>query len=367
HVEGEGYLRLMNEGRQVFTKSCTLVVSGGRLQAADGPALLPTIPVPGEPQSITVGLDGTVTGLYVTGKRSLGRLILADFPADVRPVASGNYYLCYGKPDLGNPGEGNYGVVQMDKKPDETVTIKAPSTAKISPVPLTPTPNAVELTLKTTSTIDSESVTLGDVVDGLSPDLASLDLGVTPPVGIERHVSRQQITDRLRRAGYKQDQVRFGGAAQTTVSRAGQQVNHEDFVQAACTKAKEELNAEAIATGPSAPSMTVPKGKVELIPESSQVSGSTDRVTIAVYVDGKRFNSRVISCRVNAAVQAPNQKVSTGQQVDVVLKKGGLTVQTKGVVRRFDQASGQVTVEVEPSKAQVTGKLNAKGEVEVTA
>lgn len=348
-VDGEGYIRLMAEGRHVFTKKCSLVVTGGHLAAADGPALLPTIPVPGDPTSLKVGLDGTVTASYPTGERTLGRIVLADFPADVRPVQAGNYYVCYGKPDLGNPGEGTYGIVRTEGAKTETSVVTAPKSAVVS------------MTVKPSAVVDGDALTLGDVVDGLTADLASLDLGTVPPVGVSRSVSRVQIGERLKRAGYKNDQIQFAGAVTATVSRAGQPVSDQQFVEAALTRAKQELSTEVTPTS-SAPTMTVPKGKVELVVEGSQVSGQTSKVTVAVYVNGQRFNSRVVGFR---GTTRPTANVSVGQPVDVVVKKGALSIQTKGTVRRIDR--NQVTVEVEPSKAQVVGTVNALGQIEVSA
>ncbi|MFX7804550.1 hypothetical protein ABTK17_20050, partial [Acinetobacter baumannii] len=84
---------------------------------------------------------------------------------------------------------------------------------------------------------------------------------------------------------YRNDQVQFAGAASTTVSRAGQPVNDLQFVEAGQVRAKQELGTEVVPTS-TAPAMTVPKGKVELVVESSQASGQTTKVTVAVYVNG---------------------------------------------------------------------------------
>jgi hypothetical protein len=348
-VDGEGYIRLMAEGRHVFTKKCSLVVTGGRLAAADGPALLPTIPVPGDPTSMKIGLDGTVTASYPTGERTLGRIVLGDFPADVRPVRAGNYYVCYGKPDLGNPGEGTFGILRTEGAKTEASVVTAPKTAILT------------ITVKPTADVDADQLTLGDVVEGLSAEVAELDLGTVPPIGVSRTVSRVQIGDRLKRAGYKNQQIQFSGAVTATVSRTGQSVSDQQFVEAAQIKAKQELGAEVVPTT-SAPTMAVPKGKVELVVEGSQASGLTSKVTVAVYVNGQRFNSRVVGFRGTAKSAVT---LTVGQSVDVLVKKGSLSVQTKGTVKRVDK--NQVTVEVEPSKAQVVGTVNALGQVEVSA
>jgi hypothetical protein len=362
-VEGEGYLRLMHEGRHVFTKACTLVVTGGRLTASDGPSVLPTIGVPGSPTDLKVSLDGTVTGVYDAGSRTLGRLVLADFPADVRPVPAGAYYLCYGKPNLGNPGEGDYGVVQTEK--GQTESLSAPARAKTGalpalPQPLPPSRTPVAFEMRASVEVDGDAVALGDLAEGLEPAVAALDLGQAPPVGVERRIGRQQVTDRLKRAGYKAEQVVFSGASQVAVTRLGQTVAQAQFVSAACAHARQELKAEAVGYGPQLPAMHVPKGRVELVPESSQVSGTTSKVTVGVYVDGRRFNSRVVSCRVGS-----DPRLALGGTVTVILRKGALTVQTTGTVKKHDPATGLVTVEAEPTKALLTGKLNSQGEVEV--
>lgn len=346
-VDGEGYIRLMAEGRHVFAKQCSLVVKGGRLAASDGPALMPTIPVPGDPTGLKIGLDGTVTAFYPTGDRTLGRIVLGDFPADVRPVKAGNYFVCYGKPDLGNPGEGTFGVVRTEGAKSETVAVHA--LAKVG---------AVTVNLPENLALDSEQLTLGDLATGLPDVIAKLDLGAVPPVGVTRTISRVQISDRLKRVGYA---AQFSGSVNTVVTRAGQTVTHNQFVAAALGKARQDLSAEPTPTT-SGPSMVVPKGTLDLVVEAAQISGQTEKVTVAVYVGGQRFNSRVVGFRASAPVA---RALTTGQVVDVIVKKGALSVQTKGTVRRVDK--GQVTVEVEPSKAQVVGIVNALGQVEVSA
>jgi len=79
-------------------------------------------------------------------------------------------------------------------------------------------------------------------------------------------------------------------------------------------------------------------------------------------VDGRRFNSRVVGCRVGTVA-----RLVVGTQLDVVLRKGNISVTTRGVVKKHDPETGLVTVEVEPNRAILTGKLNSTGQLEVQA
>src|SRR5690349_21408730 len=78
-VDGEGYLRFVNQGRVVYASTATLGVVGGQLSHANGSPLLPAVRIPGTTSSLEISLEGEVLATTTTGKSTVGRLVLAVF------------------------------------------------------------------------------------------------------------------------------------------------------------------------------------------------------------------------------------------------------------------------------------------------
>ena len=352
-VDGEGYIRFVRSGKHVFGKSCRLVQKLGRLAADDGPDILPIIRVPGKPTDISVDLNGTVKASYGGATKTLGRIVLGDFSDDVRPVKSGRYFVCYGEPTLGNPGEGNFGIIRTTAEvSSETATLPDARTAVPS--------DAVAPVIKATAAVTGDVITLGDVADGAGK-AGAIVLGDAPAIGITRSIPRDLIEARLHHNGF--DGVALSGAPSSVVRRASQEVPHHSFTDVAIAKLK-EAGLEAVLTNADLKPMPVPQGKLELLPEGVMQSGSSITVTVAAYVDGKRFNSRNISATSTIA-RIP--RLNIGAIVTIRIKKGLVAIETRGKVLRVDTINAQITVEVELTRAQLTGKVATDGTVEVSA
>src|SRR5690606_15579110 len=101
----------MTDGSMAYTRDGELQVENqGQLVNASGYAVQPSITIPVDAQSITIGADGTVSvrlpGQSTTSQ--VGNLQLVDFinPAGLQPVGS-NLYLessASGTPQTGTPG-----------------------------------------------------------------------------------------------------------------------------------------------------------------------------------------------------------------------------------------------------------------------
>lgn len=355
-VDGEGYFRFLRGQQQVYSKAATLVVTNGKLCAADGPTVLPTLRVSGNPSGIAVSLDGTVTVSYGDDRKKIGRLALVQFTDDIRPVQSGDYWLCYGSPAIGNPGEGDYGLIRMEVS--ETITNPQRARTPKAPAPVVDS-GGFEIELPEMVTIDSNQIRFEHL--GIqNPRLVDLELGDTPAIGVTRVISRSAIEARLKLAGI--EEYRLSGAAQVKVKRRGQTISHQDFVKTAMAGigAAGETWTER---GPESPAMEAPSGSLELAVENVRPSGITRQVTVAVYVDGKRFNSRNVL--LVSGPPAATRTVTPGTIVTVRVKRGNVVIETKGKVLKSD--SSGVTVAVEPSKAQLTGQLIKDGVVQVEA
>lgn len=352
-VDGEGHLRFVQDGKTVYTREATLVVNQGKLAAAEGPVVLPTITVPATTKSLRVDLDGTV--LNDTGK-ALGRLVLALFPADAPFTGTGKFKSTLKKPRLLSPGDETAGV------------IRATASSQLTAAQTFVREGGIEIVIRDLSELESASFTLGDIAtinasDATKAKLSAIVLSQTPPFGVDRVLDRTLITAKLRNAGYDPAKLVIIGSSQARVRRKGQLVSHEDFVAQAIAAASSKFGGSATpeVKSPVAP-LSVPPGQVELVAERVTKSGSVVSVVIAAFVDGKRINSRTVSL-VNASADL---LVKPGDNVKVRVRSGGISIETTGRVKAVDPVEGTVTVTL-ATGATKTGIPGSDGFIEVIA
>ncbi|MDV3238280.1 MAG: flagellar basal-body rod protein FlgG [Gammaproteobacteria bacterium] len=118
-VQGRGYLQvLLPDGTLAYTRDGAFQIdSTGQLVTASGNLVQPSITIPENAQSVTIGSDGVVS-VQVQGQSSptqVGTLQLADFinPTGLQPIGQ-NLYLetaSSGSPSTGNPGLNGLGTV----------------------------------------------------------------------------------------------------------------------------------------------------------------------------------------------------------------------------------------------------------------
>ncbi len=400
-VDGDGYLRFAREGRAVYAKEAKLVVANGVLASQAGPTVLPSVPVQGSPSAVEVDLEGRVYGVYSGSRRALGRLVLALFAHDEQPVERDGFMVSAGRPRLGNPGEGLNGVVRLQgAEPPvrvvERATAPAPKATppagiapKVAPV-VSPEPRpaanasngstataplpteaflrkgGVQIVLNEGAEVDGSTYTLGEIATvyakaDLASKLTGIDIGSTPPLGVEARVDRVRIKARLKQAGINSDEYVIVGAPSGKVKRRGQRVTQEAFQQQAIAAAQAKLGPSASLVGTTpGPDMTVPMGDLSLVAESTSVSGTQVSVVVAAFVDGKRINSRTIKL----SNQSPIATVKMGATVKVRASLNGATVETTGRVKSVDPSSNQVVVVTE-NGATLIGTPASGGIVEV--
>jgi flagellar basal-body rod protein FlgG len=118
-IDGKGFLQvLMPDGSMAYTRDGELQVDNqGQLVNSSGYAIQPSISIPVEAQSITIGTDGSVSVRLpnATATTQVGNLQLVDFinPAGLQPVGA-NLYIesnASGSPQSGTPGTNGMGTV----------------------------------------------------------------------------------------------------------------------------------------------------------------------------------------------------------------------------------------------------------------
>ncbi|MBS1713403.1 MAG: hypothetical protein JST30_03615 [Armatimonadetes bacterium] len=371
-VDGPGYLRFTRDGRTLYAKAADLTVVEGRLGEKGGAKTVPALEIAAGVRRIDVALDGTVT----TDGRTVGRLVLAVFSAV--PTAEDGLFSSAVRPTLADPGEGDTGVVRSGNGPKvapiaspgpvPTVKPDIMAGAARTTSPNKPVKNAdgrILILLRDKSEVEAKTFTLGEIAEihadpALAGRLGSSEIGETPPIGVERIVDRNRILSRVKSFGIDPTTVDLGGPEKARVVRKGQQVTHEQFVEAA-VRGSELKGLAGMESGAPGPVMTVPMGDLELVCESVGAGTAETMVTVGVYVDGRRFNCRTVKLKSNA----PATRLKVGSIVPVHVTHGRLTVETKGKVTKVDLAGGAVTVQIPDTGAVLTGTARPDGSVEV--
>lgn len=352
HVDGEGFLRFVRDGRTVYAKEASLTVLDGKLASVDGPLVNPRVQVPAGVGALRVDLEGRIFG----DEKEIGRLVLAVFPDDVRLVVEKGFLVSSYRPTLFEPGSETAGVVRTGKLGTATVKIVAPAT----------TAGSVEVQLREVAVVEATAFTLGDIATIVADDatrnrLATLEVSSTPALGVPYRMTAEMVRQRLLRFGKDAEKYKFSGAAQVTVTRRGQEVTAAMFGEAATRLAKERLGQEvALATENTGASVVAPVGKLELTAEEVVVNGTRVSVRVAILVDGVRFNSRTVTLTKDD----PTSKMRIGQTVKLLVRSGSATVETSGRVRSINLATGDIAVTA-VTGAELIGRAVATDTVEV--
>lgn len=366
-VDGDGYLRLMRDGRAVYAKSATLTtLPDGRLGTAAGDSVLPSIQVPSDALSLEVDLEGQVFAIS-GGRLPIGRLVLALFPAGAALSDRGGVLLAADRPRLGNPGEGTNGVIRTGGTKSARPTVQPqPTTSQPAPAG-----GKARVTARAEAEVAGENIRLGDIAtieanEPLQTNLTQLDLGETPAFGARRVLDRMRILARLKAAGIASDSVELIVPASVNVTRQSQVVTHATFLAFAEKTVREAPNvaAEYVADDV-APDFKAPQGELKLISEGIVGLNTTNcQVKIAVFVDGKRINSRTVKLTATALPET----IKSGTVVKVRFLAGGALIEMTGITRTAGKVGDQVSVEVRPEGAERTlhmARIIAAGVVEV--
>lgn len=366
-VDGEGYLRFIRDGRVVYAKSAPLVVAGGKVCHAAGPAVLPSIYAPDRADLLSVDLEGNVSASVDGSRTVLGRLVLALFPGDRPLTGSDGFLISADRPKVGEPGVDANGVIRMDANRVAADPVTAPLKASPSSQPLGPA-KGVTVTFSERAQVDTEEILLADVakIDGPSEwaaRLGEVSLGTTPPIGVPRILDRERILVSLRAAKIETADILLSVPPKVEVRRRADEVTHQEFVDAAIAYAQEQLGSKAAFKSlDSLPDMPVSPGKRELRCDTVRQVGATAQVVVSVLVDGRPIRSRTIRLGVDLGEIAVKQ----GDAVRVILRSGGVVIEVTGYARKTAYLGQSVEVEVRGDQRTThVGTVIEPGVVEV--
>lgn len=378
-VDGEGYLRLVRDGRAIYARTVHLGCAGGKLGSDQGPTFLPSIPFSGDVAQIKISLQGEVSyqGLPI------GHLVIATFTG-AAPQKENDFYIAADRPSLGQPGDGLLGVLRLNggsvplaDKP----TPKAPSTATNKPttnaeprdmlsdvVVPSPPEGGCGIGFAPSVEVEGQKIRLGDIckINGspnLKSALAAIVLGEVPAIGVEVRFDLTRIRVKLRAAAIDLEKVKINIPDVVRVYRRAQRATDADFLQAATEALTQRFGQIGkLYIKQSQPDMMLPIGNRRLVVDQIEVLRTGYRLGISVYVDDQRVNRRLMALETDTITPA----VNVGQVVKVILRSGGATIETTGRVSRVGKPGEPVEVTVEGG-TRLTGKVNANGTLEVNA
>ncbi len=328
-VLGEGRLRFAAGRALSLQASTTLVRSAAGLVAdAAGRPVLPQVRVSGP---FAVAMNGTVS---IAG-RTVGRLVLQ------RPDG-----------ELGFPGEGTFGVLQVTGGKGQGTGTSASS--PLSPVPSPPA--LIEVRARTE--VDGDRVLLRDIadVDG-SPRLGRIDLGATPALGSRRTLTKWGIQAILRDAGFAGGSYQLILPPDATVARKGQTVDAKTIVDAATEKARETFGDADLSMGQGPAPIIAPTGAMILDVTASREADKM-AVTVRVRVDGRSVGERTLNFRAQIV------GVKTGEAVRVVVARNGAVLETDGRAKTGGGVGDAIQI-VTPEGTVLTATVLGSGRVEV--
>ena len=370
-VDGEGYFRFVLGNKVAYARQVRLIVSNGKLSAADGSSLLPSVLIPEQATKLSVSLDGKISGTIFGREKQLGSIVLAMFTGmpSFKPV--GLLSLSATKATVAAPGEGLAGVIRPIVKPQNNDS--NPLTLQSKPYGFPPNGyNAStkilaksEVKVKFTSEVNTEVLTLGDVADisgdsQLVEKLKSVDLGKSPILGTKKSLSTLLVKALISSQGVDMRQVSLTVPTGAVVERKAQRISPEEIAIAVQEAFKKKLNVDTILEPKGKiNSMMVPPGTVSFEVSNTQLNPSDISTTVDISVDGKLANSLHLRYDITQLPQ-----IKRGDVVRLRLISNTAKVEVNAKAKGTAFLGQSVTVETDNGTIH-TGRLIGPSIVEV--
>jgi flagellar basal-body rod protein FlgG len=130
-IDGRGFLQvLLPDGTVTYSRDGALKMDNqGQLVNADGFVIDPSVTIPENAQSITIGADGVVSVMTpgATAPTQVGSIQLADFinPAGLQPIGKNLFVetVASGSPQVGTPGLNGLGMLSQGSLESSNVNV----------------------------------------------------------------------------------------------------------------------------------------------------------------------------------------------------------------------------------------------------
>ena len=400
-VDGEGYLRLAKGGKIVYARSATLRPVQNIMTTSDGAVLWPRMVLPKGAQEFEVNLEGHVFATTPKGRLRVGQVVLAQFPKGMEPKKKvGAYLTGIQKPSLVNPGDDLAGVVRVEQEfvakatkpqkhthvsPETTEPATATSSQKIvtetnrqAPKPtVSESGKPVQIRLKQRTEVTTENFTLGDIAtlsgdEVMCEEMAKIDLGKTPPIGVRKIFNEPILKATLLAAGIEADRFSLDVPTAASLVRKSAVLKGSDVdakaIESAKTKSGLDMPFRVLQP---MEDMPIPDGEIEIETLKVFEVGDGYSVELSILLNGKKFAQKVL--RVAPDSSAPSIKAGTTVRIRMICR--GAAVEAEGkLVTKIAYVGQMVTVSrettPEPGKQRGetvmhTGKLINPNTVEV--
>jgi hypothetical protein len=390
-VDGEGYLRFAREGRIVYAKSAKLTVSQGKLTALTGESVMPTMVIPEDTISLEITLDGTVLAISKSkSKYQAGQFVLGYFENANQVHTDGAFLVSSIRPKLVTPGDQLAGVIRVGAaeskvvippkaqptEPPIPVQKATPVTRsktiekKALPKPKNVTPGSVRIDVKLETMVSANTYTVGDIAEvtadaDLVEKIKEVPMGTSPLIGIQCPIDKYRLISRLRLAGFEPAKWVINLTAGSTVVRESQKVAQEQFVECATNYGKSLVpSGLGFSSIGAEREFFAPLGALELKCERFNMGTNSATATVAVFVDGRRINSRLVKLNVTGSNGEAVVRIASGTRVKIVFRSNGAIVEVQG--RTSSSALiGQTVQVISDRRTSHTGVLVNPGVVEV--
>ncbi len=368
-VDGEGYLRFALEGRIVYSKTANLVSRDGRLSDSSGATVMPLFMLPEGANSVQVGEDGTISIQVGQSKRDIGRLTLAMFSASESLATQGAYLVARSRPKLEYPGEKGAGkLVQSNTQSANQPIVSKPITSNRQPTTANNTPilTIPEKVVLTTTRMTLDQFVQGEIPENLKSRMKLADFGTSPKGGFSTKITRSRIETKLLMVGIEPKDARFQIPEVVEVCAPSQTIDAKTIIAAALKAVSEKSGSpvELKVEGTVEP-YQAPTGLVEFKTDSIIERGNQILATIAIFVDGKRINSKQV---IFSGELAPIV-IKSGDLVKVEMRASGISVEVTGRAKKAGRVGESIEVEImlgEPAvKTSHLALIKGPGKVEV--
>lgn len=378
-VEGDGFFRLERDGEIVYAKEFSPRVKGGKLVNETGLPLSPPVHVPPRAQEIQISEYGYVYANINGNPKTLSQLVLAKFPENTPFLQEGTLIKIKAKPTLGHPKADGFGAVIKKGKPTpyitpplqtdiDTATVKTNtkhSAIQTSPPSLNPSLPYTYIKVKPFSTVRGNEIRLGAVAEiqgPLSEKLQEISLGPTPAIGTSRLITEVTLQSALRSAKLSDLPISWEVPPKASVRRATRTLAGKEIEEFA-RKWLQENSYEPSEWRLSSPitDRVIPDEEFTVSVERKQETETSLILTLQFKNSEEVFLTKQVAL-LKSSPRAPSLKI--GDRVRVLVQSGLVTVETHGTVK-FVGKNGEVTVEIDETKAIFSGKLQPNGTVEV--
>lgn len=305
-VEGDGFLRFAKNNQLLYCRQAKLTATAQGLMAADGSILIPRLVAPNGTTKVEASMDGTITAQSPSGKKQLGRFVIALFGQKTTFTKVGNYVATTARPTLTNPGEWIAGVIRSNELSSVNVPSSLGSNQQkgTNTAPATFATAKAEVSIKSKSEIDTEKteqILLGSIatINGdteLVESLSRVDFGRAPLFGSRRGLTLIHVRAQIAAAGIDVRKLKINVPEGATVERLGQ-VLQQDVIDETVNKAmktkfgfetkieqKFKTNPISLPNGP----VTLDVSTITLI--NSEISGIVDIAVKGKITNSVRFN-----------------------------------------------------------------------------